>query len=354
MQEAGDTGRRVLSGIKSDASGADRISARERDLDNFLIEELSASQAFQEWFLIRLKEFVDVPAYSRVTAGKNPKREATTGQTDLSCVLWDDSGNEIVHVLIEDKVALGFQLGQPERYAEEVAAAQRRLGPRKAAAVLVAPSSNRAVLDHPCFDVSIRIEEIISHLRDRRQALSKSDCALNVELSARLAARIELLDALLKKRSYSGNWTPNPIPEKLDFFTQYRAIASGLAPQFETTDSSGGRKATTMIFRVPPITGISVRHIRHEFRGLVSLEFVKAAGAKGRLDRSGLLPRGATTDDTNAGTLLVRLGTAPVEARGEHFADQQQSVESAISAAMLLYDWATQNRTKLMGIMGAA
>jgi len=103
-----------LSTIESESSDTDRTSARERDLDNFLIEELTASRIFQDWILERLKEFIDVPLYAKATTGKNPKREATNGQTDLSFVLLDDADNQIVHILIEDKVALGFQPGQAE------------------------------------------------------------------------------------------------------------------------------------------------------------------------------------------------------------------------------------------------
>jgi hypothetical protein len=35
---------------------------------------------------------------------------------------------------------------------------------------------------------------------------------------------MDLLNALINKRSYNGDWIPNPIPERLGFIAQYREI----------------------------------------------------------------------------------------------------------------------------------
>jgi hypothetical protein len=351
MSESGEALRETVGAVENEWLGPDGTSIRERDLDNFLIEELTASQPFREWFLERLKSCLDVPPYAKLTAGKNPKREAAGGQTDLSCVLWDGAGDELVHILIEDKIALGFQPAQPERYAEEVEAARQRLGHRGAAAVLIAPMSNKAVLDNPCFDESIRIEEIIAHLKERRQILSCAHDPLAEEMCGRLSARIDLLDALSKKRSYNGNWTPNPIAQRVDFIAQYRALASQLAPGFKTTDSSGGWKAKTILFTVPRVHGLPIRNIRHDFRSGVSLVLSKAAGARNAVERTGLLPPAAVADTTPAGTLLIRLVTAPLDPTGERFQDQSAAVEAGIRAAIQLYGWASENARQLATVI---
>jgi hypothetical protein len=341
----------ILRGLDDEVIMANAISARERDLDNFLVEELRASPVFRKWFFERLKHCIDLPPYTTAKVGKNPDREAAGGQTDLSCSLRDETGAELVHVLIEDKIALGFQPSQPERYGQEVLAARQRLGNRRAAAVLIAPDSNKAVLDNPCFDLSIRLEEIIFYLRERQEALSRADNPIAEELCGRLSARIDLLDALSKKRSYSGDWTPNPIPERVDFIAQYRALASELAPQFNTTNSSGGWKAKTILFTVPRIRGLPIRNIRHDFRYGVSLVLPRTAGAKVAIERSGLLPSTAITDNTNAGTLLIRLATVPLDPIGERFQDQRAAVETGIRSAMQLYEWASGNARQLAAVI---
>jgi hypothetical protein len=345
----------MLTSIDEEVARAAGISARERDLDNFLIEELQASVQFCEWFLTHLRNCLDVSGYATAKIGKNPKREVTGGQTDLSFVLSDSAGMEIVHVLIEDKVTRGFEPDQPERYAQEVEAARERLGQRRAAAVLVAPSANTAVLDNPCFDVSIRLEEIVDHLRGRRDRLARASDPLSAELAARLAARIDLLNALIQKRNYNGDWTPNPVPERLDFNAQYRELASRLAPRFKLRPSSGGPKDKTRRFEVPTIPGLPITEIRHNCRSDVALVLSNAAGAKPKLDRSGLLPANAETDaNVKSGTLLIRLKTEPLDPTGDRFLEQAEAVEAGIRAAIQLHDWARDNAVKLREVIAGS
>jgi hypothetical protein len=333
--------------IESPLSGRYQISVRERDLDNFLLEELRASTEFRTWFLGRLAHCLNVPEYSAVAVGKNPKREVTPGQTDLSLVLLDADHQPMVHVLIESKVASGFQPEQAERYAQEVAAARERLGLHRAAAVLVAPNANLAVLDNPQFDSSIRLEEVVVHLRARREKLLKQPGALAREISERIAARINLLDALIHKRNYTGNWTPNPIPERLDFMTQYRSLAKQLAPHFKTTDSSGGPKATTMIFTVPPVGGLPIANIRHDFPGRVSMVLRGLGKNESALADSGLLPQGASTSTKKSGSLLVTLAAPVLDPDGDRFGGQEVKIGTAIRIALKLHEWARDNAAKL-------
>ena len=343
-----------MSAIENGSASTHNRSVRERDLDNFMIEELTASPSFREWLLQRLQNYIDVPVYSRATAGKNPNREAVSGQTDLGFVLWDDAGNEMVHILIEDKVALGFQPNQPERYAEEVAAARRRLGNRRAAAVLVAPSSNKAVLDNPNFDLSVRLEDIIAHLRQRRDDLSGIDNSLSEELHGRLSARIDLLDALSKKRGYNGNWTLTySRTPRLHGSVPCTCSAAGTALQDDGLLRWTEGKDNP--FHRSPIPGLSLRNIRHDFRGQVSLVLPRAGSAKRNLEQSGFLRMltGAAIDVSKRDTLLIRLPSVPLDPMGEHFQQQIIEVEESIKAAIRLYDWAKSNAAALARVIGS-
>jgi hypothetical protein len=325
-------------------------SLRERDLDNFLLEELQSSKAFLQWFLDRLGNRFAVPHYSSVEVGKNPKRDVTTGQTDLSVAFFDPSRTLLSIVLIESKVADGFQPSQPERYRSEVDAALEQLGPRRAAAVVVAPKANHAVLDHPCFDATIHIEQIVDHLQDRLATELECDrgAAIN-ELRRRLRSRIGLLEALAGKRAY-GNWTPSPVQERVDFMAQYRRIAAELAPHLKPTTSTGGKKATSVLFGGLSVPGIAVKNIRHDFGATqcVSLVLANAAPAKSRITASGLLPNSAILDATKSGSLLVRLASPPIrEPSGDLFEAQRSAVEEGIRIALRLERWAAENANAL-------
>jgi hypothetical protein len=256
-------------------------------------------------------------------------------------------------VLIESKVSRGFEPDQPERYAEEIEALRESIGRRCAAAVLVAPQTNKAVLDHPCFDASIRLERIMEHLRARIPTLDAED-PLASELRKRLEARIELLDALVRKRSYNGDWTPNPIPERLDFFEQYRSLAARLAPEFKPVISTGGPKAMTAHFTVPSISGLVIKEIRHNFRSGVSLELPKAGRAERRLREAGLLPQGVTAESTDKGTLMVRRSRPRLDPAGNRFEAQRHSIESSIRTAIELYRWASERAADLAAIIQSA
>ncbi len=61
-----------------------RDSVRERDLDNFLVEELSASSEFREWVLGKVTAAFIVPQDTEVRVRKSPPRNSNDGrQTDV-------------------------------------------------------------------------------------------------------------------------------------------------------------------------------------------------------------------------------------------------------------------------------
>ncbi len=329
-------------------------SVRERDLDNFLIEELSGSREFRRWLLARIKACFEVPSHSEFAVGKNPKRDVAVGQTDLSWAFLDASKEQVALLLIESKVADGFQFEQPERYRLEVEAARSRLGTRRAAAIVITPKNNRGVLDHPHFDATIRIEDIVEHLRARISVeLARDHGAAAEELRARLEARIGLLEALAGKRPY-GNWSPNPIPERVDFMEQYCRLAAKLAPGLKVTNSTGGKQATSALFTGLRTPGVKAPNIRHDFGKTqrVSIVFPNAEAAKSRLVASGLLPKGAALDVTPSGSLLVRLNCKHITPMGARFNEQRGAVEEGIQKVLQLEAWTAENATELAKLIG--
>lgn len=328
----------------------DHRSIRERDLDNFMLEELQASAAFRAWFLGHLSHCFKVPVGCRAVVGKNPEREIEPGQTDLHMTFRDQHDVDVAIVLIEDKVRSGFQSGQAERYASERRAALERLGPKRGATVMVAPSSNTAVLDHPSFDASIRLEDIVRHLRHRARELEAATDMVLIELRSRLIVRADLVEALAAKRSYNGNWTPNPVLERVDFMEQYLHVGKRMAPHLQLTASSGGPKATTVLFTGVDVPGIAVANIRHDFgkSQRVSMKIECAGKAKGALDKFGLLPPLAFTEVADSGALMIRLKTEAIDPKGERFEEQRSRVEGAIRSVLQLEVWAQENADRIV------
>ncbi|MBO1081744.1 hypothetical protein [Roseomonas haemaphysalidis] len=183
-----------------------------------------------------------------------------------------DDDTLLALLLIENKVLSGFQDGQPERYQAEVAAARDQLGHWRAAAVLVVPENNLHVRSGPgrtAFDADITIEAITAYMEQRAEQIlsEQADSTLAVETASRLRNRAVLLSALLG-RAPRQTTSFGPDPERLSFMGAYRAMArEALGPDFLITDSSGGKKSTTMIFKpARPIAGnLPVQYIRHDF-----------------------------------------------------------------------------------------
>lgn len=327
-------------------------SARERDLDNFLLEEIHASKKFRTWLLSRLQDKFAAPSYHNIVVGKNPKREVAIGQTDLSAAFLDKEGRQVSLLLIESKVASGFQPEQPERYKFEVEAARQRLGQRHAAAVVIAPKANWQVLDHVDFDATILLEEIVEHLRSRVESERDGQSETVLELRARLEKKIELLEYLAGKRARSS-WSASPVPERLDFMELYRKLALEIAPGLVATASSGGKKSASVLFTGLQVPGLDCKNIRHDFGSShrVSLVIGGAAAVKARIQASGLLPTGASVDTTGAGALLIRLPTPRLSPTADLFATQRPVIQGCIERVLELQAWAHKHAEQVGNLM---
>lgn len=165
-----------------------------------------------------------------------------------------------------------------------------------------------------------------------------------------MAARADLLEYLAGKR-LNGNWTPNPIPGRLDFFTRYRELALNIVYNFKLSESSGGPKTQTAIFSVPPIPGLPLRTIRHNFRKDVALVFEGAAHAHKRLLDARILPRSASMEVLDSGKLMIRMRTAKIVPAGELFDEQRTAIEESITLVRDLYSWAFHYSDKLVKLL---
>jgi hypothetical protein len=328
-------------------------SVRERDLDHFLLEELSASPAFFDWFMGRLAGCFRVPAHADVRVQRSPRRLTDTRQTDLQIGFAD--GDEVKGVvLIENKVTDGFQDAQPEAYADEITAWRERVGQKHAVAVLVSPRSNMAVQGCEHFHAAILIEEIVDHLAERLR-----DGGLPAELRARLEIKVELLEAICGKRANS-RWNPETIPERRDFRLMYEALLRDLAPGLRVRPSVDGRKATTRFFDGFPGQGTLPfsAQLKHEYGHgdlwkYAALQF-KGAGHLVEAVRAadGLVPPDGSIQVDRSGTsLMIRVVTPGIDPDPARFDEQREKLEAGIDALKLLCEWLQRNKGALAEIM---
>jgi hypothetical protein len=180
---------------KQSSFGDDRrenafASVRERDLDHFLIEELQASSTFRCWFVGHLGEKFQIPADALVFTERSPPRLTDNRQTDLRLAYYNPDRTLAAIVLVECKVADGFQEEQAEDYSREVIAWRERLGSPRVASILAAPRNNQRLTKSHYFDGFVAIDDMAVVFKARR------DTVADAELRERLAIRADLLDAL--------------------------------------------------------------------------------------------------------------------------------------------------------------
>jgi hypothetical protein len=325
----------------------DRV--RERDLDNFLVEELHASQHFRDWLIAHISAAFAPPTDCEVRMHKSPPREQDARQTDVRMGWFDVDGEMTACVLIESKVTEGFQPGQAEAYAYERTALRSRLGALNAASLLVAPVAKLSSLAHDgAFDADIAIESVIDFLAERRAA------GLPSELDARLAAKIDLLEALCGKRA-SSEWLPVTVPVKRDFAQAYAALARELIPKLSVRRSIDGHKSFTRTFDgfAPP--DLPKPQLRHEFGNNVDWKYVNAQFGKlahrvADVEQSGLTAGTPYEVVAAEGSLAVRVKTPGIDST-RSFEDERPAVETGLMAVRDLVVWLEANASRLAALL---
>lgn len=329
-----------------------RDRVRERDLDNFLVEELQASTAFRDWLLARLPDAFEPPAEYEVRLQKSPARLQDARQTDVQIGWFDPSGALAACVLIESKVTADFQPGQAESYLAEVTAARGALGPNRATSLLVAPAARLATLRSASFfDASVSIEDIADALADRRAD------GLAEELDSRLSVRVQLLEALCG-RGNTSTWIGNTVPEKRDFAKAYAALALQRLPGLRVSASTDGRQAITRLFTGLTLPGLPVPRLRHEYGQKVAVKWVNAQ-FPGLVDKvpdvraSGLLAGSPYSAEPAEGSLAIRVPTPGIDPE-QSFASQRHAVIEGLDAMGALVAWLEANAGGLAAVLAVA
>lgn len=329
-----------------------RDRVRERDLDNFLVEELQASTAFRGWLLARLPDAFEPTTGCEVRLQKSPARLQDARQTDVRIGWFDQSGTLVACVLIESKVTADFQPGQAESYLAELQAVRAALGSGRATSLLVAPAARLATLRNASsFDASVSIEDISDALEARRGD------GLSEELDARLSVRVQLLEALCGRRT-APTWIRTTVPEKRDFAEAYAALARERLPGLRVRPSTDGPKAITRIFEGLTLPGLPMPRLRHEYGQKVPTKWVNAqfpglVDKVAELRASGLLAGSPYSAEPASGSLAIRVPTPGIDP-ARSFASQRDAVTEGLDAMGALVAWLEGNAGGLAAVLTVA
>ncbi|WP_156461720.1 hypothetical protein [Rhizobium sp. Leaf321] len=327
----------------------DRV--RERDLDNFLVEELHASEDFREWLLSNVAHAFLPPSPAEIRVRKSPPRAQDSRQTDVQVGWFDAEDNLIACLLLESKITADFQIGQAEAYALELGSYRAKLGTHCAAALLLAPATRIASLtgvQH--FDASVPVEDITKFLAARA---AQPD--LPTELVRRLEARCDLLDAICGKK-LGAAWQPITVPAKRAFSEHYTELANKILPKLKVRQSHDGPKALTKVFEgVHLPSDFPSTRVKHEFGSKVATKYANIqlsgyATYRTSLMESGLLEGTGFTVEATDKALFVRIATPGVDPTAQ-FETQRENVEEGIRAVGKLVDWLEGKAESLQALL---
>jgi hypothetical protein len=191
---------------------------RERDIDLLLLEELTASQQFQQHFLTLLDGAI--PAGSIFLSAQHSVSNSL-GQSDLTVDFRAPSG-EICRVFVENKIDAGFQPNQPSRYVQRGCLDRDHGHCHHYATALVAPSRYLVGADK-VFDRAVSYENIRAWFEGA------------AELGGRRRCKLGLLDAAIQKAEAT-----NAKDERVtDFWRAYWAIVQQVAPELRMPEPGG-------------------------------------------------------------------------------------------------------------------
>jgi hypothetical protein len=262
----------------------------------------------------------------------------------------DANDNLVAAVLVESKVASGFQPNQAEDYASEVAAWRTRLGNTYAAGILVAPHSNFRLDSRDHFDAFVAIDDMAEFLKARRDRLP------NGELRDRLAIRVDLLEALAGKRPNS-QWNAQPIAEKVNVAEAYDRLVREHLPGYRASPTVAGSHSGDRFFSAfPGRTGFNGGvHLKHRlYDGVVCLEFRRSPFTDAML--KDLLPQDGSIRPCWTGrtgnTLQLQTHAPPLDASIDA-TSQQPDMLQAFEAIKRLAAWLSEYAPTLNRMLAA-
>ena len=228
---------------------------RERDIDLLLCCELHCAGALRDRFA-EIWDRADIEFSLAQVSYPEPD-----GETDL--VVEFRSGNEVLCLLVENKVDAEFQDGQAERYADRAKRWEDRGDANAVRTLLLAPSRYLERAETDLFDECICYESLIDVLKgtddDRSYFLSRL-----------------LKQGIDKERQ---GYTPNPDEAVTEVWRRIYERSRSVAPELNMKQRLEGRplKSSYIYFRhasgFPPIGGQKKGVVIKGDKGVVDLQF---------------------------------------------------------------------------------
>jgi hypothetical protein len=288
-------------------------------MDMLLLEELSSSPDFLEWFLAQ----IEISGQSSLISTACTVA-TSTGESDLEMTVQCD--DKIFKILIEDKIGAPLQPKQPERYRERATAYVQNGKCAAAKTVIVAPSKyfNKSA-DRLGFDYAVSHESIREWFNQAK------------DMGNRRLCKIAILDSALEYGTLGWKLVPNK--EVTGFWRLYWELADFLAPELRTPEPKDRPAASSFIYFKPVSLTKKVRLKHKVCDGSVDLQFNGMGDRIGGLEqRFGNLLESDTRIERAAKSAVIRIRVPAIDMAAD-FSTVREDVRKAVGAAVRLLNW---------------
>jgi hypothetical protein len=295
----------------------------ERDVDLLLLGEFVANPGFVQWFIASIG-FTEALGGALVRA----ERSATlsNGESDLELLLEHPSTGDKYMLMLENKIAAGFQPQQAERYKRRGQAHISRGECTSFRTVLIAPQKYLGkVSSKKGFDAVITYEAILKWF----------------EKEYRNQPRLQYLSRMLEAAIEKSTYGYQPLEDKpvTAFWRRYWLLSCQIAPELELPEPTGKPAKSSFIYFQPSELPKGVRLCHKVTRGNVDLQFAGLGRYANQLRRklNGFLGNNLEVAKT-AKSAAVRLHVTRMDINSE----LEQNVEfmtEGILAAKHLLEW---------------
>ena len=303
----------------------------EQDTDLFLLEECVSNRAFLAWLLGQIPGWPQASC-ELLTAARSVNQ--WNGESDLELTVGDDAGC-VGKILIENKLAAGFQPQQLARYRQRAATYVERGECVHSAVVLFAPSAYaRGAVDG--------VDAVVSY-----EAVETWFAA--TESDERTGYKLQLLRTALAKHRLGYN--PDTDGAVTAFWDHYWREAGVLAPDLQL-DEPGPKPAGAGFVWFFPMGLPANLNICHKLpKGFVDLQ-VPAWGHRvlSLKDEVGSVLEAEMEVIRASKSAAIRIRVSALNT-GAPFAEQLEAVREGLRAANQLLSWARRNRAQLLRVL---
>jgi hypothetical protein len=295
-------------------------SIAERDIDLLVMEELSVSDEFREWFSSRV---FGEPIFQSKIGAWHSVSDSQLGESDI-VFLFEAIDGPRTAILIENKIDAPPQPQQGQRYRFRGEKGLKEGYWEKFKTCVIAPSKYLSSSKHSeSYDINISYEELLAYFQSRNPRDGRFS----------YKARILLEGIEQNRRGYQ----PEHSDQMTKFVSDYYAYVTGEYPHLGMQEARPRPAGSTWIMFYPKTFPKGVNLAHQLTAGLVKAFFTGQAESFDALQEKykSILPDNASIDVAGK-SVAISIEVPQIEPLSISFSDQKEKVKQALQNLCIL------------------